>query len=134
MDCPKCDGPCFRDDVDVGVGVIYGPWGCSCCGWSEDPRYDSSEGVSPAQQEAGPERYVDAQGNSYCVERIVERCAHFGIPEDMVREAFDQTKDGTTKDGTTKDGTTKDGTTKDGTTKDGTTKDGTTKDGNPGME
>jgi hypothetical protein len=22
----------------VGVGVIYGPWGCYC-GWSEDSRY-----------------------------------------------------------------------------------------------
>ncbi len=45
MKCPKCLRACDRDEVDVGVGVIHGPWGCRC-GWSEDPRYDSSEGIS----------------------------------------------------------------------------------------
>lgn len=45
MDCPKCgckDLP--RDGVDVGVGVMYGPYGCPECGWSEDGFYDCSEG------------------------------------------------------------------------------------------
>ena len=40
MECPNCKEDCGRDEVDVGVGVIYGPWGCGCCGWSEDPRYN----------------------------------------------------------------------------------------------
>lgn len=39
MICPNCGSECWRDSADVGVGVIYGPWGCSC-GWSEDERYN----------------------------------------------------------------------------------------------
>ncbi|QWY83271.1 hypothetical protein [Rhizobium phage RHph_X2_25] len=39
--CPRCDeGELYRDSVDVGVGTIYGPWGCPCCGWSESEAYD----------------------------------------------------------------------------------------------
>jgi hypothetical protein len=48
-ECPKCGEDCWRKDVDVGVGVIYGPWGCSC-GWSQDREYDSSEGPAPAPE------------------------------------------------------------------------------------
>lgn len=33
--CPNCKGRCWRESVDVGVGIIYGPWNCSC-GWTED--------------------------------------------------------------------------------------------------
>lgn len=46
MNCPKCNTPCDRDEVDVGVGVVTGPWGCSNCHWSEDERYDLSDGRS----------------------------------------------------------------------------------------
>jgi predicted nucleic-acid-binding Zn-ribbon protein len=42
--CPKCGGDCSRDDADIGIGIIYGPWGCGNCGWSENPEYDISEG------------------------------------------------------------------------------------------
>lgn len=49
--CPNCNEVCSRDEVDVGVGVIYGPWGCFCCGWSEDSYYDGSEGESDAQKD-----------------------------------------------------------------------------------
>lgn len=38
--CEKCGAECDRHEVDVGVGVIYGPWGCPGCGWSEDEQYD----------------------------------------------------------------------------------------------
>lgn len=34
--CPACkshDG--VRDDVDIGVGVQYGPWHCQSCHWDE---------------------------------------------------------------------------------------------------
>jgi len=41
--CPRCGGACYRDSADVGVGVIYGPWGCPC-GWSEDEAYDVTGG------------------------------------------------------------------------------------------
>ena len=40
MQCPKCSTECHRDEADVGVGIIYGPYGCPGCGWSEDPHYD----------------------------------------------------------------------------------------------
>jgi hypothetical protein len=30
----------MREDVDIGVGILYGPWGCPGCGWSEDSEYD----------------------------------------------------------------------------------------------
>lgn len=34
--CPECGSEhCSRDEADVGVGVIYGPWRCGDCGWSE---------------------------------------------------------------------------------------------------
>ena len=33
--CPKCSAECWRDEVDIGVGVQYGPWRCSECGWGE---------------------------------------------------------------------------------------------------
>jgi hypothetical protein len=63
MNCPKCGEECDRDEVDVGVGVIYGPYGCGC-GWSEDPNYDYSEGPSPQQLEH-PDFYVDSKGGLY---------------------------------------------------------------------
>lgn len=39
MNCPRCGSSASRDEADVGVGVIYGPWGCSC-GWSESREYN----------------------------------------------------------------------------------------------
>lgn len=44
QDCPKCGAECWRESCDVGVGVIYGPFGCPRCGWSDSPEYDISEG------------------------------------------------------------------------------------------
>lgn len=43
--CPKCGNPeCDRDSVHNGLAMLYGPWGCHECGWSEDSDYDISEG------------------------------------------------------------------------------------------
>jgi hypothetical protein len=39
MNCPECGAQCERDEVDVGVGWILGPWGCFSCGWSEWSEY-----------------------------------------------------------------------------------------------
>lgn len=39
MACPNCGADCWREDADVGVGIIYGPWGCPDCGWSESELY-----------------------------------------------------------------------------------------------
>ena len=36
--CPKCERDCWRESVDVGIGIQYGPWGCEC-GWSESDEY-----------------------------------------------------------------------------------------------
>jgi hypothetical protein len=35
MICPDCGENCSRESVDIGVGTVYGTWGCYC-GWSED--------------------------------------------------------------------------------------------------
>lgn len=43
MDCPHCLTPASRDEVDNGVGVIVGPYGCPC-GWSENADYDVTGG------------------------------------------------------------------------------------------
>lgn len=53
MNCPKCNGECYRDEVDIGVGIQYGPWGCTVCGWSEMPEYDLSEGKDPIDEKGG---------------------------------------------------------------------------------
>jgi ribosomal protein L37AE/L43A len=40
--CPECgeEDQVERDEVDVGVGVIYGPWHCYACGWAEPSLVD----------------------------------------------------------------------------------------------
>ena len=77
MDCPKCGEECYRNEVDVGVGVIHGTYGCMC-GWSEDPRYDASEGESPAQQEH-PDWLVDPQGGMIRKSAVEKKLKHFGV-------------------------------------------------------
>jgi hypothetical protein len=57
--------------VDVGVGIIYGPWGCPSCGWSEDSDYDRSEGSAPADN-AHPGWYSDQWGNLHSKARFAE--------------------------------------------------------------
>lgn len=49
MACPKCGEECHRDSVDIGVGVMHGPWGCPACGWSESSEYDLSGGRDPVR-------------------------------------------------------------------------------------
>lgn len=84
MICPKCEQDCFRDEVDVGVGVIYGPYGCYC-GWSESSEYDSSEGTSPKQEEH-PDWLVDSRGGMIKKSVIEEKLKHFGLPGDIAQE------------------------------------------------
>ena len=40
MGCPKCGGETVRDEVDVGVGIMHGPWHCIECGWSQGEDVD----------------------------------------------------------------------------------------------
>jgi len=41
--CPACGERATCESVDVGVGIIYGLYGCQC-GWSEDEKYDIRSG------------------------------------------------------------------------------------------
>lgn len=50
MKCPKCGGDCYRDEVDIGVGIECGPYGCPSCGWSEYDEYDLSDGRDPVDE------------------------------------------------------------------------------------
>lgn len=57
--CPRCGGETGRDEVDIGVGIQCGPWGCiSGCGWSECEEYDIEFGGG-LQQDGS---YLDPQG------------------------------------------------------------------------
>lgn len=43
--CPRCNETgLWRESADVGVGIIYGPYGCPSCGWSENEEYDLQKG------------------------------------------------------------------------------------------
>lgn len=43
--CPNCkEDYLWRESCDVGVGIIYGPYGCPSCGYSEDEAYNLSSG------------------------------------------------------------------------------------------
>lgn len=44
MVCPNCNTSDFmtRDEVDIGVGVQYGPWQCYGCGWFEGHEVDAA--------------------------------------------------------------------------------------------
>lgn len=42
MNCPQCNDDCYRDEVDIGVGVQYGPWRCCSCGWYEGHEVDAA--------------------------------------------------------------------------------------------
>ena len=82
MNCPKCGEECDRDEVDVGVGMIYGPYGCMC-GWSESAEYDSSEGPSPAQLEH-PDWIVDSQGGMVRKDAVKDKLeTRFGLRVDL---------------------------------------------------
>lgn len=52
--CPKCGSTdIHRDEVDIGVGIQYGPYGCATCGWSEWEEYDFSDGKSRVAEDGG---------------------------------------------------------------------------------
>lgn len=71
MNCAKCNEPCDQESVDIGVGIIYGPWGCSWCGWSSDSDYDRSSGSAPAD-DLRPGWYSDQFGSLHSKARLAE--------------------------------------------------------------
>jgi len=62
MKCEKCGGDCERTEVDVGVGVISGPWGCWSCGWSSDREYDCSEEWARGESKRDGNGIIDPLG------------------------------------------------------------------------
>ena len=42
--------------------MLYGPWGCPNCSWSEDPEYDFSDGRSKVDEKGG---VMDQYGGYY---------------------------------------------------------------------
>lgn len=62
MRCPRCGEDCDRDSVHNGVAMIYGPWGCPSCRWSECEEYDLSNGQSARQPDGS---VVDQYGHLY---------------------------------------------------------------------
>jgi len=64
--CPRCGERCGREEADVGVGIIYGPYGCGC-GWSEDEYYDVN--FSGGFQPDGS--YLAPKGEYYSAEHPV---------------------------------------------------------------
>lgn len=79
MICPQCGEECDRDSVDIGIGVMNGPWGCYSCGWSE---YDRKRAET---ENAG--WYCDPTGGLHRIDAIVERCERFGLGK-AASEAF----------------------------------------------
>ena len=68
--CPRCGEPTSRESVDVGVGVIEGPEGCTgTCGWSESTDYDAL--YDGGLQDDGS--YLDPHGNLYPAASFVAR-------------------------------------------------------------
>ena len=65
MKCPHCESDCAREEVDIGVGIMTGPWGCPNCGWSDNPVYDCREGI----RKDGDDRVLDQYGVSHHVTR-----------------------------------------------------------------
>lgn len=87
MNCPKCDEPCDRDSVHNGICLIYGPWGCCNCGWSEDPDNDRTNPNAPPTVRDG--YYYDQFGGATPVQGIIEKCARFGLGE-AAKKAFEE--------------------------------------------
>jgi hypothetical protein len=53
MNCPKCETPCTRESIHNGIGLLFGPFGCPGCGWSEYEEYDLSDGRDPLDEKGG---------------------------------------------------------------------------------
>lgn len=49
--CPRCGAPCERYDVDIGVGILYGPWFCTQCAYNEDDEIRETKATKPEQWE-----------------------------------------------------------------------------------
>lgn len=83
--CPNCGRGMCREEADIGVGIMYGPWGC-LCGYSEDPRFNRLSGTNTETQERNPERWADQWGNLHHRDRLREQLGRFGVDADEIFE------------------------------------------------
>lgn len=37
--CPECGSDCWRNEVDVEVGIYHDEWKCTNCDWTEDDMF-----------------------------------------------------------------------------------------------
>jgi len=75
MKCPQCGKECDRDEVDIGVGIQVGPWGCFNCGWSEQKMADEDDDFPPKQDISGdelPEKEVITEGDDELPKELYE--------------------------------------------------------------
>jgi hypothetical protein len=87
--CPHClpeESDLDCESVDVGVGIIYGPWYCNACGWSELGTYEERQRNVPAGW------YQDRGGNLINKERerseIQTGLARLGLPTDLADHLY----------------------------------------------
>lgn len=39
MRCPECGAVCWRNEIDVGVGIVSDEWKCEQCNWDENQAF-----------------------------------------------------------------------------------------------
>lgn len=39
MKCPECGAICWRNEIDVGVGIVSDEWKCTECSWDENQAF-----------------------------------------------------------------------------------------------
>ena len=87
VSCPYCGDVLYRESADVGVGVIYGPYGCPTCAYSEYEQYDNRDGKSPKNLE-NPEWYTDQFGGAIRKSAMKEKMEFFGLNPEIIDDVF----------------------------------------------
>lgn len=60
--CPCCGAEYGRDEVHNGVAMLYGPYGCGKCGWSESEEYDCRAEWKRGESKREGDGVVDPRG------------------------------------------------------------------------
>jgi len=61
MKCPECGAECWRNEVDVGVGIIRDEWKCTECSWDEGQAFANWEDFLDFKQSGGRGNVDSAQ-------------------------------------------------------------------------
>lgn len=63
MRCPECGSHCWRNEIDIGVGIVCDEWKCEECPWDEGQAFPMAaknwnewlnDGPTPDDYEATP--------------------------------------------------------------------------------